>query len=90
MIGRAMLGRPWIFKDLEGGKAQTEIDLYTIILEHFDLTLEYYVDKTAVPLFRKHAAWYSTGMPRAAEFRIAINRATSAADVKKLISDFFN
>ncbi|MDR0803991.1 MAG: tRNA-dihydrouridine synthase [Rickettsiales bacterium] len=83
MIGRAMLGNPRIFQKHATGSIKSEI------AEHFQNVLEYYGDRAGVPLFRKHAAWYSAGMPGAAEFRTRVNQITDAGKMRVAIADFF-
>ena len=60
-----------------------------IVLKHLDLVIDYYGAKTGVPMFRKHAAWYSAGMPNSAQFRINVNQTTDEKVLKKIIKDFF-
>ena len=81
MIGRALMGNPWLFNKDTVGRAET-------ILEHLDLTLEYY-GNSGVQLFRKHAAWYAVGRPGVAQFRGQVNQITDATEMKKVISEFF-
>ena len=45
-----------------------------MVLQHLEYALEYYGEKTAVPMFRKHVAWYSAGMKDATHFRMKINQ----------------
>jgi tRNA-dihydrouridine synthase B len=91
MIGRALLGRPWLLGELSGRRApRADFNSRDIVLEHLDLTLEYYGERAGVPLFRKHAAWYSAGMKNSAEFRIKVNQITAAAALKSAICEFFN
>ncbi len=88
MIGRAMLGRPWIFGEiLETGIGPGNIG--RVALRHLDLMIEYYGAQTAVPMFRKHLAWYSSGVPNSAEFRIKINRLTDVGAVRNEILQFW-
>lgn len=88
MIGRAMLGRPWIFGEILGtGIGPGNIG--RVALRHLDLMIEYYGAQTAVPMFRKHLAWYSSGVPNSAEFRIKINRLTDVDAVRNEILQFW-
>ena len=87
MIGRAMLGRPWLIAQLHGMDVPQNIG--EIVLEHLDYAIEYYGEKTAVPMFRKHAAWYSAGMPNSSEFRIKVNQTESADALKVAIREFW-
>ncbi len=87
MIGRGLLGRPWIISEITGGAAPQNIG--EIALQHLEYALEYYGDKTAVPMFRKHAAWYSAGMKNASEFRICVNQIDDKDVLKVAIRDFW-
>ena len=87
MIGRGLLGRPWIISEIMGGAAPQNIG--EIALQHLEYALEYYGDKTAVPMFRKHAAWYSAGMKNASEFRIRVNQIDDKDVLKVASRDFW-
>ena len=88
MIGRAMLGKPWIFGCLCGSCAEPK-DIGKVVLKHLDFMVEYYGAKSAIPMFRKHAAWYSAGMPNSAQFRIKVNQTTDESDLRKIIKEFW-
>lgn len=87
MVGRAMLGAPWKLAEIMGQKAPQDIG--RIVLRHLDLVLDYYGERGGVPLFRKHAAWYSAGVPGATAFRVAVNQITDAQELKDKISEFW-
>ncbi len=87
MVGRALLGRPWVLGQLQGKSAPSNVG--QVVLRHLDYAIEYYGDKTAIPMFRKHAAWYSAGMPNSAEFRIKVNRIVDADVLKVAIREFW-
>ena len=89
MIGRVLLGQPWIVGEI-CGTCQKPENVGVVALEHLDLILEYYGERAGVPMFRKHAAWYSAGMPNSAQFRIAVNQITDAAELRKIIKDFWS
>lgn len=88
MIGRAMLGRPWIFGEVLGRTGAPE-NIGPVVLRHLDLMIEYYGVRAAIPMFRKHLAWYSAGQPNSAEFRIKINRITDANEIRDEILQFW-
>ncbi|MBD5391628.1 tRNA dihydrouridine synthase DusB [bacterium] len=88
MIGRGMLGRPWIIGQMSDSGAVPE-NIGLVVLRHLEYALEYYGEKNAVPMFRKHAAWYSAGMPNSAEFRIRVNGITGANNLKDEICKFW-
>ena len=87
MIGRAMLGAPWKIAEITDAKVPQNIG--NIVLRHLDLVIDYYGSRSGVPLFRKHAAWYSTGLPGASAFRVAVNQITDEKELKDKISEFW-
>jgi tRNA-dihydrouridine synthase B len=96
MIGRGAYGRPWIIAQLAafllGSTGPGEPDLrvqFETVMEHFEAMLAHYGERVGVRIARKHLAWYSAGVPRAAEFRRAINWAGEAAVVRGLIHEFW-
>ena len=60
-----------------------------IVLNHLDLVIDYYGSRSGVPLFRKHAAWYSAGMSGESAFRVAVNQITDEKELKDKISEFW-
>ena len=88
MIGRALLGQPWIVGQICGTCEKPE-NVGKIVLQHLDLVIDYYGAKAGVPMFRKHAAWYSSGMPNSAQFRINVNQTVDEDKLRKLIKDFW-
>ena len=87
MIGRAMMGRPWVFGEILGVGRKPE-NIGELVIRHLDLVLEYYGARAGVPMFRKHLAWYSAGMPNSSEFRVKINQITDANEMKQEILQF--
>ncbi|HEY1741076.1 MAG TPA: tRNA dihydrouridine synthase DusB [Acidimicrobiia bacterium] len=70
VVGRACLGRPWFFADLEAefrGTPQPEPPdvgaVAATISEHAHLLAEHQTPHHAVLAIRKHVAWYLTGYP---------------------------
>ena len=88
MIGRAALGKPWVFGQI-CGQCDAPKNIGDVVLKHLDLMIDYYGVRSAIPMFRKHAAWYSSGMPNSAEFRIKINQIVDEKEIKKIIKDFW-
>jgi len=89
MIGRAMLGRPWLFGQICGNCNKPE-NIGNIVLQHLDLMIRYYGVKSAVTMFRKHLAWYSAGRPNSAQFRIKTNQITDEQELIDNIKDFWS
>lgn len=97
MIGRGAYGRPWFLNQaiqfLRNGTRLADPDVATrrdILLEHYEMLLEHYSVRTAVPLARKHIAWYSKGLRDANSFKVAVNRESDPQQVKALIAGFFS
>ncbi|MCB9654398.1 MAG: tRNA dihydrouridine synthase DusB [Deltaproteobacteria bacterium] len=98
MIGRAALGRPWIFRDFaaavrgEGAprplSASAETD---VILTHFEAHQRHRGgdEVHAVREFRQHLIWYSRGRRGHGAFRVEILRETCRAKVESMIERFF-
>ncbi len=94
MIGRGACGQPWIIAQaaafLCGSAASGEpepcVQLETV-MEHFEAMLSYYGERAGVQIARKHLNWYSARLPKAAEFRRAVNDAGEAAVVRRLIRE---
>ena len=95
MIGRGTYGKPWIFKDISSkfnNKKKFEISLElkkSIILEHFNLSLEHYGIDVGVRNFRKHLGWYSKSFKNSNLFREKINNTLDYKVIEKLTNDFF-
>ena len=87
MIGRGLLGKPWMLAQVAG--EDIKINVMDVVLQHLRYAVEYYGEKTAVPMFRKHAAWYSAGMPNSSDFRIRVNRIDNADALIVAIRDFW-
>ncbi len=87
MIGRGLLGKPWMLAQVAG--EDIKINVMDVVLQHLRYAVEYYGEKTAVPMFRKHAAWYSAGMPNSSDFRIKVNRIDNADALIVAIRDFW-
>lgn len=97
MIGRAAQGNPWIINNLlkyflTGKKnlPPTSDERKKIMCEHFEKLVETKGEYIAVREMRSHAAWYTKGMTGGANLRNNFNRAESAEDFLKIISEFFH
>lgn len=93
MIGRAAQGNPWIFSEvltyLKTGEVlmpPTLDERCRVALSHLDLLLEYKGEHRGVLEARKHMAWYFKGVQGGALLRDAVNKATSAEEIKKLVN----
>ena len=94
MIGRGALGNPFIFEEI---KAKIEGKSYTpptnlakieTALYHTKLMILDKGEKVAIPEARKHISWYLKGMVGNAPVRVAINHATTYAEVEKILKEY--
>jgi nifR3 family TIM-barrel protein len=79
MVGRAALGRPWVFRELAAEFRGRDVppaasleERRRIMARHLDLYLEEAKEGRAVLEMRKHLAWYSKSIRGAAAFRAAL------------------
>lgn len=87
MIGRALMGRPWALSEIVGGRVPENIG--AVVLRHLEYMIEYYGARVAIPMFRKHAAWYSAGLANSSDFRTRINQVSTVSAMQKEICEFW-
>lgn len=96
MIGRAVRGNPWIFREtvhyLRTGEELPRPmakELQETILRHARMELEYKGEYTAVREMRKHIGWYTTGYPGSAALRREINAMESYEELEQAVKCIF-
>ena len=91
MIGRAAVGKPWIFRQIKEGMAEPTPELIKeVVLEHFDQMIAHY-DKYGAIIFRKNLHSYSkAGYKGAALFRNEVNRIEDPKEMREVIEAFFS
>lgn len=91
MIGRAAVGKPWIFKQIKEGMDSPTSDLIReVVLEHFDQMIAHY-DKYGAIIFRKNLHSYSkAGYQGASAFRNLVNNIEDPVEMRKVIDQFFS
>jgi tRNA-dihydrouridine synthase B len=94
MIGRATVGRPWIFRDIRHYLNTGEIlpeptvsEKADLALMHLDKSLEYKDGKRAIYEMRRHLSNYFKGLPHFKETRLKLLTAPEADDIKLLIGE---
>ena len=95
MIGRAALANPWMIKQtvhyLETGKLlpeNTVPEKIEIAKTHLDRLANLKGESVATKEFRKLAAYYLKGIPRATKTKVAINESTTVSQVKQILDQF--
>ncbi|HEY6010922.1 MAG TPA: tRNA dihydrouridine synthase DusB [Nitrospirota bacterium] len=96
MIGRAIQGNPWIFREarhfLAKGVAPeppTLVERETVMLRHLRDMVALVGEQVGVREMRKHLCWYTKGLREGAEFRDQVNHLERAGDVRQAIRDYF-
>ncbi len=92
LIARGARGNPWIFSRslhyLETGEVlplPSARDIRQEILRHLELQIQYKGPVLGIMEMRKHAAWYTAGMPHSAALRDRINQAETYEEFCELI-----
>lgn len=92
MVGRAVRGNPWIFRELNHYFATGEIlprpsakEVREMILRHTRDQIAVKGEYTGIREMRKHVAWYTAGMRHSAALRRESNQIGSYEELEKLL-----
>jgi nifR3 family TIM-barrel protein len=94
MIGRGLLGNPWLIRDtinyLEGKEVSnvSEIEKIDMCIKHLNYLKELKNDKLACLEIRNHISWYFKGIHGAKELKNEIFKCSSTLEIEKLLLDF--
>jgi tRNA-dihydrouridine synthase B len=86
MIGRAAMGRPWVFSSEAHEPAPH--DLYPIIGQHRMLIEELYQPRKAVSVLKRHCVYYIRGLAGAASMRATLMKSETTDAIMALMSDY--
>lgn len=93
MIGRAVRGNPWIFRELNhyfltGEKLPrpSAEEIREMILRHARMQIEIKGEFTGIREMRKHVAWYTAGMRHSAELRRESNLIADYQALEELLA----
>ena len=94
MIGRASLGKPWIFRAVHAYIMGTEKDGKSdfspkLMQDHLKMLIGHMPGRRSVGHLRKHLAWYSKGFPESAAFRRTINELSEPREIIQQAESFF-
>jgi tRNA-dihydrouridine synthase B len=96
MIGRGAYGKPWLLAQvmrwLQHGERRPDPSLdeqYRAITGHYHEMLDFYGKEVGVNMARKHIGWYTKGLPGSAEFRNRVNQEPEAAQVLRMLAEFY-
>jgi tRNA-dihydrouridine synthase B len=96
MIGRASLGRPWLFRQIQAALRGVPIpptpsldEQRGCLLRHYGLVVSRFGEQKGSMLMRKYACRYAQGLPRARKFRTHVVRVTSSAEFRDVLERWF-
>ena len=95
MIGRASIGNPYIFKEIQeylqgkDPKDVTKEEKLNTMLEHINLAVETKGENIGIREMRKHLSAYIKGLPNSAEAREKINRMENKEELENYLKNFF-
>lgn len=94
MIGRAALGRPWIFQEVRAAlenrplpEKPTDKEILGLFVTHFDALKKQLGDIMAVRNMKKFGAWYTRGHRGAPAARAKLHRCTSEEEMKEIVKN---
>ena len=96
MIGRAILGNPWLLNRIHHYLQTGEIlpfpgvtDVRNMLLKHLHLLVEYYGEKAGIAISRKHVGWYVKSFYEAKKFREQYTKLNTLSETTALINEYF-
>lgn len=94
MIGRATVGRPWIFRDIRHYLSTGEIlpepsvsEKADIALFHLQQSLDFKEGKSSILEMRRHLSNYFKGLPHFKETRLRLLTTMEADEIKEIINE---
>ena len=95
MLARGIQGNPWLLKKIKL-KYEKDIDIaapdyeniINLAIKHLEIAVNYYGEKRAIPLMRKHISWYLKGLPHSTKIKDNINRLKTEEKVKEVLNEY--
>lgn len=95
MIGRGIQGNPWLFSQIKEYFVTGIIpekphvdEVIEMILRHAKLQITFKGEYVGIREMRKHVAWYTTGYPKSAKLRNAVNEIASLEELEALMMQY--
>lgn len=95
MIGRGVLGNPWLIRDtidyLEKGKINKEVlplEKIDMCLKHFNYLTEFKDEKEVTLEIRNHIAWYLKGLPNSNDIKNKIYQTRKIDDIIMILKSY--
>ena len=97
MVGRAALGRPWVFRQIERYLADGTLlpdppleERMAVLLRHAELAIRYKGEGIAMREIRRHAFAYMKGVRGGADFRRRAGLVSSLEELRTLADELIN
>jgi tRNA-dihydrouridine synthase B len=92
MIGRAGLGNPWVYKNLESETPYVPSvdERRDALLKHLDLSILHLGERQAAVNARRFVAWYTFGLANSKALRGEVCKTMDPLVVRKLLVDYFD
>ena len=94
MIGRAVYGNPWIFRDIKHYFATGELlppvsveERIRVITLHLERSVAWKGERTGILEIRKHWGHYFKGFPGFKPYRIRLMQAQTANEIKEILQE---
>lgn len=95
MIGRGVLGNPWLIKELVEFTTNKPIssppryeDKINMCIKHMDYLLKIKPEKIAILEMRSHIAWYIKGLPNNIEIKKEIFSSQTKEEILKILNNY--
>ena len=95
MIGRGVLGNPWLIKQLDSYFKDGSIiekptceEKIEMCLKHLDYLLKIKNEKVAILEMRSHIAWYLKGIPNSNLIKDEIFKSNTVEEMKKILNNY--
>lgn len=95
MLGRATIGKPWLFREIQEYLQNkpvthaTNFEKLKIILEHIELQVKYLGENTGVKEMRKYLSYYLKNLPNATQIRQKINQINTKQELENCVITYF-
>ena len=95
MIGRGVLGNPWLIKEIDTYLKTGEIiskptyeERIDMCFHHLDYLLKIKNEKVSILEMRSHIAWYIKGIPYHKEIKNLIFKATTIEEITEILDNY--
>lgn len=95
MIARGIQGNPWLFSQIKEYFATGIIpekphvdEVIEMIIRHAKLQIAFKGEYVGIREMRKHVAWYTTGYPKSAKLRNAVNEIACLEELEALMQQY--